>query len=190
MKKLMVSILLGCLLLQGCTSGKNKPLDTSKMTMIDIASAPADMSGYHLLKDTQHMYEATTIKEFLRVFKEKGTAVVYFGYVGCPFCEQAVPVLNEVAKEKEMKVYYISVDHKFSDEEYDEFIENTKDFLRKDKDGNPEFYVPQVFTIKDGVIVGSHLSLVDSYNTKDGNLTQSQHDELKQIYVDMFEKLR
>ena len=66
MKKLL-SILLVCLVLFGCTKKQEKP-DLSKEFVIETYKA--DMSGYENLKSSGHMFVGTTVSELKRTVDE------------------------------------------------------------------------------------------------------------------------
>ena len=66
MKKIL-SILLVCLVLFGCTKKQEKP-DLSKEFVIETYKA--DMSGYENLKSSGHMFVGTTVSELKRTVDE------------------------------------------------------------------------------------------------------------------------
>lgn len=199
MKKLKVLVaVLSIFLLFGCAkpvengTNSNKKIDVSTLNILEFDAEKADMSGYELLTDENHVFKSITLEDSIRLFDEKGSGVVYYGYRDCPFCQQAAPVINNAARDMGVDIYYVDVTSSEgrSDESYDVLVNHIKDFL-KIEDGEPVFYVPQVFVIKDGVIVGDHLSLVESFDMSKGeNMSESQQKELKNIYVDMIKKLQ
>lgn len=197
MKKIL-TLVLTAFLLFGCSttptggSSAKEKIDVSTLNILDLNTTDADMSGYTLLTDTKHVYKKITLEESIRLFEEKGSGVIYYGYNSCPFCQQAVPVLNNAAREEGLDIYYVDVmsDEGNSEEAYNTLVDHIKDFLIKEE-GEPVFYVPQVFVIKDGEIVGDHLSLIESYDISLGkDMDESQRNELKKIYIDMMNKLR
>ncbi|MEF9919477.1 hypothetical protein [Anaerorhabdus sp.] len=198
MKKIL-TLVLTAFLLFGCSAtpaengGSNKEkIDVSTLNILDLEQKDADMSGYTLLTDTKHVFKEITLKESIRLFEEKGSGIVYYGYVGCPFCQQAVPVLNNAARQEGLDIYYVDVTSSEGNSEEDAnlLIEYIKDHLLEEE-GEPIFYVPQVFVVKDGVIVGDHLSLVEDYDISLGkDMNETQRNELKKIYLDMINKLR
>lgn len=199
MKKI-ITLVLTLLVLVGCSTGTptdktdktTEKIDVSTLNILDFNNEQADMSGYELLTDTKHVYKQITMEDSIRLFTEKGSGVVYYGYLGCPFCQQAVPVLNNAARQMGVDIYYVDVmsPEGTSDEITAELIDHIKDFL-VEEEGEPVFYVPQVFVIKDGEIVGDHLSLVDSYDISEGDdMNESQRTELRNIYLEMIGKLR
>lgn len=183
-------VLLGCCLLalSACSQKDNTPVHyLDDLKMVDV-----DMSGYQGFNVAEHQFKRVTLKEANRIYKEGGSGILYYGYTSCTWCTQAVPVMNEVAKELGLTIYYVDMgtDDGNTEESYNEFIDLVKDFLKTDDDGEPALFVPQVFVVKNGKIVGDHLSTVDSYSPSQGNMTDSQKKELKGIYKKIFEKLK
>lgn len=184
---LLTLILSSLLILSGCSSEDKTPAHY----LADLKSVPADMSGYTAFTKAVHQYRKLTMKEANRIFAEGGSGVLYYGYETCPWCNQIVPVLNEVAEEFGQTVYYVDMHNQDGNDEeiYNQFIEYVKEHLQKDEDGEPVLFVPQVFVVKNGKIVAEHLSAVDSYSPSQGNLNASQKKELKKIYTKMLKKL-
>lgn len=188
MKKI-IFLLIFVLTLVGCQSTKVDPIEVNNS--VDLTSTKADMSDYVLLKDNDHVYEAITMKESSRMYNEGGTGILYYGYPQCPFCNRMVSVLNDAAKELGVKVYYIDIYQEGStQEDINGIFENLDSILDKDENNQPVFYVPEVVAVKNGKIVGNHVSLVDSYSDVSKDLTKSQHNELKDIYTSLIKSLQ
>ena len=163
---------------------------------VDLVTSEADMTGYQWLYDTDPPFVETTFQESIRMFTEKGSGILYYGRTNCPWCQRAVPVLDEVAQETGVTIYYIdasqplataadgSVDATKSQEVYQELLGYISPILEKDEDGKPAFQIPEVIGVKNGEIVGHHLSLVDSFSldSEDAQMNDEQVAELKDIY--------
>lgn len=163
---------------------------------VDLVTSEADMTGYQWLYDTDPPFVETTFQESIRMFTEKGSGILYYGRTNCPWCQRAVPVLDEVAQETGVTIYYIdaqqplataadgSVDAAKSQEVYQELLSYISPILEKDEDGKPAFQIPEVIGVKNGEIVGHHLSLVDSFSldSEDAQMNDEQVAELKDIY--------
>lgn len=163
---------------------------------VDLVTSEADMTGYQWLYDTDPPFVETTFQESIRMFTEKGSGILYYGRTNCPWCQRAVPVLDEVAQETGVTIYYIdaqqplataadgSVDAAKSQEVYQELLSYISPILEKDEDGEPAFQIPEVIGVKNGEIVGHHLSLVDSFSldSEDAQMNDEQVAELKDIY--------
>ena len=191
MKKRLFYLGLVFALVLGMISGCAKET-TPVHYLEDLVAVPVDMSVYPGFNDPDHHFKRVTLKEANRIYKEGGSGILYYGYSHCSWCPRAVPVMNQVAKDLDMTIYYIDMDSKDgnTEEVYNEFLDLTKDFLKKDDNGDPVLYVPQVFVVKNGEIVGDHLSTVDSYKPSQGEMTEKQNKELYKIYEKMFKKLK
>ena len=119
----------------------------------------ADMRGYKLLKDKNHMYQANDLKSLILKIKEGFSGVIYFGFESCPFCNQVVPILNYIAKEYGQVITYVNIyNYRFDKngnklntflDEYTSIQLYLKDYLKEDK----TLYVPCVVFVKKGEII-------------------------------------
>ena len=122
-----------------------------------------------------------------------GTGVLYFGFPGCPWCRNMLPVLFDVAKLNNVDtVYYFNPSNirKNGDDDYKKLTNILNDYLLENEEGEKTLYVPDVYFVKDGKIVGHHLSTVDSQTNPLIPLTNEQNNELKNIYQELFNKIR
>lgn len=162
---------------------------------LNILDEHPDMSGYMYLEDPEPNFEEITIAETLRLFDEKGSAVIVLSSDRCPWCEVAIPVLNEVSKELGQVVYYVNAASPYnvsSTEEKAQMIDRlTKELdpvLEEEENGEKTLYIPLVVGIKDGVPVKGHVALVEGVESDEmgPKLTEAQKEELKEIYRDLF----
>ncbi len=161
-----------------------------------IPGTKADMSGYRGFDDADHVFVDTTIQDVRKAMDEGKTFTVYFGFSHCPWCIEAVPVLNEEAKKYDQKVYYICSRPKGTETsntqmpDYDLVVDTFGPYLSTDKDTGvgPRLYVPNVFFIKDGKVVAHHEDTVDGHDARFAKMTDSQKKELAGIYDDGFRK--
>lgn len=200
MKRLIIA-LLTITMLAGCSSSHQEentsstptPASTEKVTITnkaDITAFKADMSQYKWITEPYGDFEETTLKESIKMFTEKGSGILYFGYVGCPWCERAVPNLNKAAVKTGATIYYIDASVQPDDADYKEITGYLSSVLDKDENGNPEFFVPLVVGVKNGEIVGSHTSLVDDFTlqSEDDQMSDAQNQELEDIYTEIIAK--
>lgn len=223
MKKILTSTL--CLfLLAGCASSQNQTAEASSSpsasTAAEQTADPAmkvtitnpltmnaktlDMSGYEYLTDKNPAFIQISMKESLRLIDEKGSGIILYSYSTCPWCNRAVPVLNEVAKEMGIHIYYVDVYEKelmsadgksFSTEGkaiIQSMLSHYDSILRHEANETtgkvePTLYTPEVVAIKNGVITSHHTSLVDDFtmSSDTAQLSDAQKAELEQIYVDL-----
>ncbi|MBQ1382861.1 MAG: hypothetical protein IIY73_03000, partial [Solobacterium sp.] len=103
MKKRLAALAVFCALL-GCSS-KIEPIVID--STVELHGEKADMGGYYWLEEGDHPFIEISVAESIRLFEEGGSGMLYYGYVGCPFCERAVPELSKAALAAEVTVYYI-----------------------------------------------------------------------------------
>ncbi len=202
MKK-FITCILTTVLLTGCasttstssTTSTTETSTTEQVTItnsVELAAVKSTLSGYKWVGDEIGDFEETSLKETIRLFDEKGSAVVYYGYVGCPWCERALPELNKVALKTGIKIYYVDASVSPASEDYQSLTEDLGDALSTNSEtGEKEMYVPFVVGIKNGEVVGSHTALIDGFEIKDDSsqLSDSQKQELQDIYMDIIEKV-
>lgn len=178
------------------TAVPSQPAQYTITNPVDLVTTEADMSGYQWLYDTDPPFVETSFQESIRMFTEKGSGILYYGRTNCPWCQRAVPVLDAVAKETGVTVYYIdaqkplataadgSVDAARSQAVYQELLGYISSILETGEDGEPSFQIPEVIGVKNGEIVGHHLSLVDSFSldSDDAQMNEEQTAELEDIY--------
>lgn len=91
----------------------------------------------------------------LKTLKD-GTGLIYFGFPECPWCQEYVKFLDEVANKNDIKeIYYVNIlkDRKDNTKEYQEIVNILKDYLDKDDKGNPRIFVPHIVAVKEGKIL-------------------------------------
>lgn len=187
MKKVLLGMLV-CLFLIGCSSDNRY---RGEIKTIDLNYETADMSGYDGFTETDHVFRQITMHECLRLFDEGGSALVYFGYSNCPWCIDALPIMNEAAKASALPIYYVDATDKEGQQEgdLDKIKEHTAQYLSKDKSGELKFYVPVVFVIRNGETVDAHISTLNSHDAYERDLNEEEQKELYEIYMKMFERL-
>ena len=198
--KRFACVLTAVLLLTGCagkqTSSQEPQSSVSvsveEPNMIDLEYTVNDMKGYIWAKQPAAEFRQVTWTEALRLFREKGTGVLLMGYESCKYCQRAVPLLSDAAKEKNQPIYYIDVyaEPQPTEDEFNEMCDWIDETLDKDENGEPIFFVPAVIGIRNGVISGYHISLVDGFEpVKDTDqLSDEQKGRLKNIYLEILDK--
>ena len=157
----------------------------------------ADMSGYEGLdeKDTQ-VFIVSDVKDFLQRLDQKETFVAYFGFTDCPWCNDAISILNAEAKAEGLNIYYINTRPnrwvKANNEipDYDLLIKRVGQYLGKNEDDEPYLYVPFVFFIREGEIVSTHQGTVEGYNPSASQIPDGLKGYLQELYEQGFELLK
>lgn len=146
-----------------------------------------------------------TEKEVVELL-EDGTGIIYFGFSECPWCRNLVPILTDLAEEKNETIYYLNIldirstfeikDGKINkikdgSKYYYEILElledELEDFYLTDEAGNKydteekRLYAPTLVSVQDGEIKGLHVGTVDSQESPYEALTAKQVEELEKI---------
>lgn len=197
MKKI-VTVLLTCVFLIGCSTGSgsfaSSKEDVETITITNnasIISTKTTLSGYKWVGSEIGDFQETTLKETIKMFDEDGSGIVYYGYVGCPWCERALPELNKVALKYGVMIYYVDASVSPTKEDYENLTNKLGDILDTDEEtGEKELFVPFVVGFKDGEVVGSHTALVDDFEieSETSQMSDEQKQELQDIYADIIKK--
>lgn len=131
-----------------------------------------------------------TEDEILNIL-DNGTGVIYFGFPECPWCQAYVPILNDMAHEYGIEeIYYLDVYdmRKENTKSYQDIVSKIREYLFLDDNSNPRIYVPDVYVIRDGVIIGHNndTSVISSGTPKE-YYTKENTDALKEKIATLFE---
>jgi len=199
MKKIILCLII--LLLCGCSSNQKDSLkfkeEYEKLNDVE------KMDGSYYIKmdiPKDNPVKYSNYEEIMSILDKTG--VIYFGFSECPWCRTAVPILLEALKEKNIKtLYYYNVLNerdrkelidgeivvkKQGTENYYNLVEKMYHFLPEYEGLNDEtikrIYFPTVVFVKNGEIVGLHVSTISSQTDVNVPLTSEQKEQLKSIY--------
>lgn len=113
-----------------------------------------------------------------------GDMILFYSFDDCPYCKEAIPVLDEVIKENDVKIYYVHTsrdERNAGNDAYDQVYNYFKEVI--EASGYDKLYMPSIFFIKDGQVVAYHVGTVDGHNPSEAKMTQAQIDELKDIFI-------
>jgi len=179
MKKI-INILLILLFLTSCSEKPNKDSD------FIIETYPVDMSVYSGVEN-DGTFVGTTVYELQRCLSEKGSGIFYLGYRSCHYCQAILTYPYQVAKDLGVIIYYIdaySTDYPFiTGGGMDLYKELLKDYLRYEDD-KAVVYTPHIFTVINGEIKGSIISVNSNWDVT--SLTSQQINTIKDEYNKIF----
>ncbi|MFA6627685.1 MAG: hypothetical protein WCQ80_01980 [Bacilli bacterium] len=182
MKKL-IAIVLFALVLGGC----------HRLEVIQFED------DYPSMKGQEHVYIKTDYTTALNIILND-TGVVLFAFdtkkYACPYCQEVVPLLNEVALEEGWEaIYYFDI--------YEMRINNTTEYRLLmgyldsqtnsllEKDGVKTLIVPDVYFVKEGKIVAHHIAtLYNEDNRFVLGMDSVQIHTLKDLYRSYFQALK
>ena len=164
MEKLLLTVILVTMNL--FSSGCRQKIEWNN----DLNKTEADMSGYHYLQDDHPAFEQITLEESFRLFENNQSGVVLYSRTSCDFCNAAVPILNEAAKDCNVKILYVDIDDPafislpLSDQK--ELVDHLTELVSSVLENN-NLLIPLVVGVKNGKITGSYVGLTDSIKIKE-----------------------
>lgn len=175
---------------------------TGEMDMSEImaqagdgtSAKTADLSGYTLVEG-ESAVQKITLADAIETIVDKKSALIFFGYEGCYWCQRAMPQYNAVAqtaKDGDIPFYYVDMmSQDTTEDQYNALISLLKDVLYKDENGAPALYVPEVLAVHEGTVVDEHLSLIDEYNPDEQEeLTAEQKEKMNSIYAYLLDEAK
>ena len=123
---------------------------------VDVKTDGVRFSEEYTMVEENNPFVFKSLSEINKIL-ENGTGIVYLGFPECPWCQQYVQYLNEVANDYELeKIYYCNVleDRKNNTADYQRTVELLTEYLQYDEEGNKRVYVPTVVAVNKGEIVG------------------------------------
>jgi len=220
-KALLILLPILCAVMAIISYIKVANIETDAIKFKEEYEALNEKEGYIELDiDKSNPIEYADYDKLLEVI-DNGTAIIYLGFPECPWCRNALPVLFDVAKDKEVEViYYMNIlnerdsyiveDKKLvyaTDDEGNEkkgtkgyfkllkaLDEHLTDYVvsfegKEYKTGEKRIYAPTVVFVRDGEVIGLHVSTVDSQESPKEPLTKKQYKELYSIYEDYIDEL-
>lgn len=195
MKKIWILALLGAFLCTGCSNDTKKPADTKKQGCDDsptcsVADA-ADMSAYEGFDVENNQFIEITMDDAIQKIETDASGIFYIGFPTCPWCIEAVPIMNEVAKEMDLHIYYINKKAETSNEEnIAKMTTLLQDIVSENEEGVPTLYVPEVVVINEGEISDHHADTVPNHDAHERKMEEEEQAQLKEIYKELFAKLK
>ncbi|XMB67945.1 hypothetical protein RI065_05370 [Mycoplasmatota bacterium zrk1] len=135
-------------------------------------------------------------REVLKVL-DNGTAVLVFSFPDCLWCQELMPVLNNITSEADFDIFYFNVENirKNKTKNYLLMYEEIVKYLEKieyDTLIYDRIWVPTMLAIDDGEIVDFHLGTTDDHLKINGNLpplTEIQEEKLKDFIYRLLQKV-
>ena len=138
-----------------------------------------------------NVFKYTTTKEVIELFKAE-EAIVFFGFKECKWCQSYAPMLNDFAKENNVDtIYYVDIksDRANNTEEYQALVKLLDSYLSDDDNGNKRIYVPDVYFVKDGKILGHNNDTSKEEGADIDKYYEENGDALKEKINKLFSKM-
>lgn len=188
MKKM--SLILLASLLMACSTPAT---DDNKNVYCEVGDddCSGEVLDYESYMDGEHSFKTITMQNAIDIFENKGSGIIYFGFPDCPWCIEALPVMDEVAKELGKEILYVQTRDAdrnliYTPEEKAKILTYVGEYEDKDEEGNLGLYVPLVVVVKDGECVSGHLGTIEEHDAHERTMTSDEIASLTEIYTEMF----
>ena len=183
MKKLVALLLTFLLILTGCeTVEVTKVKDDTKTDSIKFSSEYKKV-------DKDNLYEYSTYDNIIDTIKD-GTGIIYLGFKACALCQEITPILNDVAKEKNIEeiLYYDFKDMRDNNTlEYQELAKLLYEYIKEDDEGNKRITAPTIVFVNKGNIAAIYIGTLNSNSEE--IMTEEEKDNLKQNFESLIDKM-
>ena len=156
----------------------------------------ADFSGYEGFQETEHLFVNSDVKDLVNRIENKETCVAFFGFANCPWCNEALPILNELSKANQQTILYVntrpnsSVKSNTEIPDYDLLLEAIGSTFSLDDEGKHHLYVPFVVFVKNGEVVYYHEGTTADHDATERKMTQEEVEELRSTYAIGFDAIK
>lgn len=171
-----------CILLLGCGSGQK---------VVEEHIEGNDVPEQQETIDVENIpWETISMGESLDFIESKGTGLLMYSFVDCPWCKVAVKVLEPVSDQfPDIKTYYVDVkrpERETGQHAYDQLYEMFSPYLKEELgEDNEKMYLPYFVFLKDGEIMLTHTGTIDSSL----DLTDEQTVRFKALLIEGYEKI-
>lgn len=209
--KRFISLFIACLVLAGCNdtsvsttptthqpsidfteaseNQKNMVFSIDSSSGIDLSVYDTDMSDYMYMGDDAIHFKGLTFAEALKIYDSSFTGLIAYGYPTCSFCNRAFPVLSDVLNVNNVDTYYVNVHlegYSPTSEDLDEFKSYAYEYYQEDSNGEKSFFVPTIFAVVNGQIVGAHTGILEDVSV---DVSQELSAENYQALFDIYQGL-
>lgn len=154
----------------------------------DIQTDSIRFSKEYNLNDEKTIYKYTTYDNVMDTL-ENETGIIYLGFPSCNLCREVIPLLNEVAKEKDVKqiLYYNFKDIRDNNtEEYVALSNVLSDYIKEDDEGNKRIEAPTIIFVRKGKITSVY---VGTLSNDEGLISLEDKEKLKQNFNSLIDKM-
>src|SRR5690606_11431913 len=141
----------------------------------------------------QNRYIRQSYDQIMERF-EKGTGIVFLGFKECPWCQRATPILNEVAEEEKVSIYYLDIRKLNNDDpsSYQALVRFLSPYLEKDEGGSYRIRTPDISFVKEGEIMWRYKmdTIPDEERSPTKYWTEDRIEQAKTNFRDQMKKLK
>lgn len=127
------------------TSGlSNSKKDNDELTAQEIIELAQRESAE--VKDSERKkMDSVDLDEYMKIYKDEEKSIVFLGSSSCGYCKVSQPIVENVAFEYDLDIYYLNAGE-FSEDEKEDFIDSNELF-------SEGYGTPMILIVSDGEIL-------------------------------------
>ena len=151
-----VVVLIGLLIVSCLIPPKGKTEELSNDGEVIYANAVSESNS--ITNEERKPYSSITIDDYLEKYRGTKESIILIGRDTCQYCMIAEPILQKLANDYDLEIYYLNTDY-FSEDDINTLANSNEYF-------NNGFGTPLLMIVKDETIVDTVDGLVDTAHYK------------------------
>lgn len=175
MKKLVSLFVVVIILMTGCSIKKESEVTDAEKFAVEYSV------------DEKNPFKYASIDEVLDIFNT-GNGIVFFANSDNELCVEVAKILLDSLDGKNIEdVYYYNpqVIRDNNTDDYNKLIDIIEDYLPLNDNLEPYLFLPDVYFVRDGKIIGHNNDVATIKGTIDDILTEKRKKQLKNKYLEL-----
>ena len=177
MKKVVfpLIIFISIILISGCEVKKTEEVTDAEKFAVE----------YSVSSDNPFKY--VSINKVLDVL-ENGSGIIFLADSDCDWCTETAKVFIEALNYKNVETVYYYNPKNIRDKNtksYKKLVSILEEYLEKDDNDQPYLYLPDIYFVKNGKIIGHNNDTATMGGTVDEALSKKTKKELKNKYLEL-----
>lgn len=188
MKKVYIVILsMLVLILVGCNNQEAAPSikKTSEKVVLSFKEEYPNVTE-------EHPFIERNIYQIEKIFNDKMTGTIFFGFPDCPKCQQITVPLEKAAINNNIKtISYFNplIAREQNNEDYQKMISYFAEILPSDEYGHKTLTVPLILFVKEGTVIDYHQGSLDQALIESKTLDDALNNQLINIFDAKLKKI-
>lgn len=145
------------------------------------------------IKPAESSFHEISFDDAIALFENGQSGLLYFGFTGCPWCREVVPLLAEEARNAGVEVQFVRTrdderNRLYTDEQKEKILPYLQEYMSENKDGEMTLYVPLVVAVDQGKAVAGHVGTVDGHDAKEREMTEQEKEEADRMIKEITAK--
>lgn len=194
MKKWKMNLALSLCLLAGCASAPAAPQTENDEPAQTPLACEAGSENCEAKAEAEADFTEIEFDDAIALFEEGKSGVLYFGFAACPWCEEAVPILDEEAKKAGTQILFVRTrdenkERLYTDEQKEKIQKWIEKYMSENEEGELTLYVPLVVRVENGEAVAGHQGTVEEHDAHERKMSADEQKEVRKIYAELVKPL-